>query len=64
MGKDISDQGWNAWTDAAILQASGVPTVLIGPRGGNLHSPNEWVEISAVEELVEVLKSTIVNFLK
>ncbi|MEI6845019.1 MAG: M20/M25/M40 family metallo-hydrolase [Actinomycetes bacterium] len=63
LGLGIEDQGWNAWTDAAILQAAGIPTVLIGPKGGNLHSPNEWVDIPAVVEIVEVLKSTIVNFL-
>ena len=50
-------------TDAALLQSAGVPTVLIGPTGGNLHSPNEWVEIAEVVKTVEVLKATIVNFL-
>jgi acetylornithine deacetylase len=63
LGMPIQDIGWNAWTDAALLQSAGVPTVLIGPTGGNLHSPNEWVEIAEVVKTVEVLKATIVNFL-
>lgn len=40
--------GMSFWTDAAILGAAGVPSVLFGPTGAGLHSLEEWVEIASV----------------
>ncbi len=64
LGKPADEQGLNAWTDAALLQNAGIPTILIGPLGGNLHSPDEWADIPEVVQTVDLLKSTIVNFLR
>ena len=36
------------WTDAAVLGAAGIPSVLFGPGGGGLHSEIEYVEIQDV----------------
>jgi acetylornithine deacetylase/succinyl-diaminopimelate desuccinylase-like protein len=59
----MDEGGLNAWTDAALMQAAGVPTILTGPLGGNLHAPDEWVSISDVARFTDVLARTIVNFL-
>ena len=32
------------WTDAAMLGAAGIPSVLFGPGGAGLHSVEEWVD--------------------
>ena len=40
--------GMSFWSDAAILSAAGVPTVLFGPGGAGLHSPEEYVRIEDV----------------
>jgi acetylornithine deacetylase len=37
------------WTDAAILGAAGVPSVLFGPGGEGLHSVEEYVRLRDVE---------------
>ena len=37
------------WTDAALVAAAGIPTVLYGPRGGGIHQTVEWVELESVE---------------
>jgi acetylornithine deacetylase len=37
--------GMSFWSDAAILSAAGVPTVLFGPGGAGLHSAEEYVRI-------------------
>jgi len=42
------------WTDAALLQASGVPTVLFGPRGEGAHAEVEWVSIPSLERCADV----------
>jgi acetylornithine deacetylase len=42
------------WTDAALLQAAGIPTVLFGPQGEGLHTEVEWVSIPSLERCAEV----------
>jgi acetylornithine deacetylase len=36
------------WTDAAVLAAAGVPSVLFGPGGAGLHSTEEYVNVADV----------------
>ena len=40
--------GMSFWTDAAILGAAGIPSVLFGPTGAGLHGLEEWVDIQSV----------------
>jgi acetylornithine deacetylase len=40
--------GMSFWTDAAVLGAAGVPSVLFGPGGAGLHSTEEYVEVQDV----------------
>jgi acetylornithine deacetylase len=40
--------GMTFWSDAAILGAAGIPTVLFGPGGAGLHSTEEYVELRDV----------------
>ena len=40
--------GMSFWTDAAVLGAAGIPSVLFGPGGAGLHSVEEYVEIRDV----------------
>ncbi len=62
-GHDLEPVGLNAWTDAALMQAAGTPTVMFGPRGDNFHSPQEWVSISEVLECVDLLVDTATDLL-
>ncbi len=43
------------WTDAALVAAAGIPTVIYGPRGGGIHQSVEWVELESVEVVRRVL---------
>ncbi len=40
--------GMTYWSDAAILGAAGIPSVLFGPGGGGLHSTEEYVRVTDV----------------
>jgi acetylornithine deacetylase len=40
--------GLSFWTDAAILGAAGIPSILFGPGGAGLHSVEEYVRVSEV----------------
>jgi acetylornithine deacetylase/succinyl-diaminopimelate desuccinylase-like protein len=62
-GKVPVEVGLNAWTDAALLQSAGIPTVLLGPAGGNLHAPGEWVSIGELTQLCSILEATARTFL-
>jgi acetylornithine deacetylase len=54
--------GATFWTDAAILAAAGIPSVVLGPTGSGLHSDEEWVELQSVYDLAQILVETAVNF--
>jgi len=43
------------WTDAALLQDAGIPTVVFGPRGEGAHAETEWVSIESLERCADVL---------
>ena len=62
-GAPLEEVGLNAWTDAALMQAAGTPTVLLGPLGGNLHAPGEWVSIPEVLETVDLLVDAVSELL-
>lgn len=36
-----------------------IPVVVLGPKGGNCHAPNEWVSISSISDLVEIFTETL-----
>jgi len=37
------------WTDAALLVAAGIPSVVYGPSGGDAHADEEWVDLASLE---------------
>ena len=43
------------WTDAALIAAGGIPTVLLGPVGEGAHAEVEWVDIASLERLHDVV---------
>ena len=62
-GHELEPVGLNAWTDAALMQAAGTPTVMFGPLGGNLHSPQEWVSVPEVVACVDLLVAVVSDVL-
>ena len=54
--------GLNAWADAALMQAAGIPTVLIGPAGGNFHAPDEWASIPELTQLARIVEGAARRF--
>jgi acetylornithine deacetylase len=43
------------WTDAALIAAAGVPTVLFGPSGEGAHADVEWVDVASLERVCDVV---------
>ena len=52
------------WTDAALTSDAGMETVLLGPKGGGLHSAEEWVEIQSLVDLAHVLAQSAIKYCK
>lgn len=50
------------WTDAALVGAYGIPTILFGPVGGDIHQPTEWLDIDSTHTVLEVFKRTVSRF--
>jgi acetylornithine deacetylase len=46
--------GVQFWTDAAILAAEGIPSVLFGPAGSGAHAVEEWVDLASVKTCAEI----------
>ncbi|MFG0211832.1 ArgE/DapE family deacylase [Brevibacillus porteri] len=54
--------GFSGWTDAALLQEAGIPTVLFGPVGAGLHAAVEYVEVDSLVDMSAILVETICDF--
>jgi len=54
--------GVQFWTDAAILSAEGIPSVLFGPSGSGAHAVEEWVDLASVKACAEIYLATALNF--
>ena len=44
------------WTDAALLAGAGIPTVLFGPAGEGAHATTEWVSLTSLDRVREVVQ--------
>jgi len=64
LGQKPESFGWPFWTDAAIFQAAGIPTVNIGASGVGLHETVEWVDFDSVLINTEILIQTATTFLQ
>jgi acetylornithine deacetylase len=54
--------GVQFWTDAAVLSADGISSVLFGPSGSGAHAVEEWVDLSSVKTCAEIYLETARNF--
>jgi len=62
LGRQPEVAGLNTWTDAAITQTAGIPTILCGATGGNNHAIDEWADLPSVAQLVAILEATARRF--
>ena len=50
------------WCDAGLLNQAGIPSIVYGPKGEGLHAKEEWVSVSSIREVTDVLETTIRDF--
>jgi len=61
-GEEPALLGAPYWTDAALVAAAGIPTVLFGPIGGGIHQTDEWVDVESAHAVLRVLERVAVEF--
>ena len=55
-GERVNIDGMSAWTDAALLNAAGIPAICFGPGDITLaHANTEWVALAEVDRACDVL---------
>jgi acetylornithine deacetylase len=54
LGREPEVVGVPFWTDAALLAAAGIPTVVFGPAGEGAHADVEWVDLESAERCAEI----------
>jgi acetylornithine deacetylase len=55
-GENVRVEGMTAWTDAALLNAAGIPAICFGPGDiGLAHAAEEYVMIDEIERATEIL---------
>jgi acetylornithine deacetylase len=50
------------WTDAALFAGAGIPTVLFGPAGEGAHATVEWVSLTSLDRVREVVERVAVEW--
>ncbi len=53
-GRPAEIGGVSFWADSALFAATGLPTVLLGPRGFGAHGAVEWIDLASVRQCADV----------
>lgn len=48
-------------SDSRFYSAVGVPAVNFGPLGGDMHGPNEWVDINSLDQYYTIVKDFLLS---
>ena len=59
LGRKIKSDGGVGATDARHFAKSNIPLLVIKPKGGNVHSSNEWISLSSCLKYSEALDKFI-----
>jgi len=62
LGKPPLLAGVPFWTDAALISAQGIPSILLGPSGAGAHAAEEWVDLESVRACAEIYLQTAIDF--
>ncbi len=62
LGREPEYMGDTPWMDAALLQAAGIETVVMGPGGGGAHAAVEWVEMESVAQMASILAEAAIDY--
>lgn len=50
------------WTDCALLDQAGIPSLLFGVDGDGAHAASEWVTLDSLEKVTHTLRNIVLDF--
>lgn len=62
LGHSPAVRGEPFWTDCSLLQAAGIPCLMVGVDGGGAHAASEWATVESIQQLTNILTGTILDF--
>ena len=62
LAQKIEPGGVSFWTDAALLAAAGIPTVVFGPIGAGAHAAVEWIDLPSMERAAAIYAQTALAY--
>lgn len=65
LGQEVKlDLAWSVADTNHIAVHGGVPTVILGPSGGNTCKANEWVDIGALPQITRAIIRTVIDLME
>jgi acetylornithine deacetylase len=62
-GESLRVEGMTAWTDAALLNAAGIPAICFGPGDiGLAHAAEEYVMVDEIERATEIMSQLAIHW--
>lgn len=61
-GRDAAFYTETATSDMRVFNQHGIPATCYGPVAGNLHAPDEWVDLESVRDITKVLALTVMDW--
>ena len=61
-GRNVEIRGEWYWTDAALMNDAGIPSVLFGVDGEGAHAQLEWATESSIRTVADVIESVVVEW--
>ncbi len=62
LGRPLEIAGVPFWSDAALLSAQGIPSLLFGPSGSGAHAAEEWVDLASVKACADIYLAAALDF--
>ncbi|MYL37348.1 ArgE/DapE family deacylase [Halobacillus litoralis] len=63
-GKEVEDLSFTATTDLRAFGEFDIPATCYGPSGGDMHAPNEYIELSSLKEVTHTIAEFILRWCK
>ncbi|ASF38879.1 hypothetical protein CEH05_07030 [Halobacillus halophilus] len=63
-GKQVEDLAFNATTYLRAFGEFNIPATCYGPSGGDMHAPNEYIELSKLKEVTHSIADFIAGGVK
>lgn len=61
-GRDVEIHTETATSDMRVFNQYGIPATWYGPIAGNLHAPDEWVDLESLRETTKVLALAVMDW--